>query len=220
MAKSEPDDRTRDRARTEEAILAAARNVLVEKGFGGWGVNAIARAAGCDKQLIYRYYGGLDGLAEALGTEIARETERALAAVPIPELTSYAELVASLINAQVAVLSSHPVMQRIIAWELSEPNELTRAFAAARSRALMAWFSGIKGDFTPPTGVDAPAINAVMIAAVQQMVISSAATGGFAGMPLETPTDWGRLRSTIRYLVLAAYGADQPGPEASGSIDH
>ena len=39
------DDRSRDRSRTELSIIAAARAVLVEKGFGGWGVNAIARAA-------------------------------------------------------------------------------------------------------------------------------------------------------------------------------
>jgi AcrR family transcriptional regulator len=212
MPNSETEDRTRDRARTEEAILTAARAVLVEKGFGGWGVNAIARAAGCDKQLIYRYYGGLDGLAEALGTEIAGETERALAAVPIPELTSYADLVASLIDAQIEVLSGHPIMQRIIAWELSQPNELTRAFAEARSRALMAWFAGIKGDFAPPMGIDAPAINAVLIAAVQQMVISSATVGSFAGMPMTEPGDWERLRSTIRHIAFAAYGKP-PSPD-------
>jgi AcrR family transcriptional regulator len=202
---------TRDRARTEEVILAAARGLLVEKGFGGWGVNAVARAAGCDKQLIYRYFGGLDGLAEALGTEIARETERALAAVPIPEIASYGELVAALIDAQIDVLGRHPVMQRIIAWELSEPNELTRAFAEARSRALMAWFAGIKGDFVPPAGVDAPAINAVLIAAVQQMVISSAAVGSFAGMPLAEPADWERLRATIRQIAIAAYASPGGG---------
>ena len=204
-----PDDRTRDRSRTEEAILDAARAVLVEKGFGGWGINGIARAAGCDKQLIYRYYGGLDGLAEALGIAIARETEAALAALPAPEVNSYGALVAALIDAQLHVLRSHPVMQRIIAWELSEANALTRAFAEARSRALMAWFARVKGDFAAPAGVDAPAINAVMIAAVQQMVLSAASIGGFAGMPLADPADWERLRSAIRRLVLAAY--DAPG---------
>ena len=202
----DPDDRTRDRARTQDSILDAARSVLVDKGFGGWGVNAIARAAGCDKQLIYRYFGGLDGLAEALGTQIARETEAALAALPAPEVSSYGTLVAALIDAQIHVLCSHPVMQRIIAWELSEANALTRAFAEARSRALILWFARVKGDFAAPPGVDAPAINAVMIAAVQQMVLSSAAIGGFAGMSLAEPADWERLRTAIRQLVLAAYG--------------
>lgn len=211
---SEPDDRTRDRSRTEDAILAAARAVLVDKGFGGWGVNAIARAAGCDKQLIYRYFGGLDGLAESLGTEIASETEAALTAVPAPDVASYGELVAALIDAQLHVLRNHPVMQRIIAWELSEANALTRAFAEARSRALVVWFAQVKGDFTAPPGVDAPAINAVLIAAVQQVVLSAGSIGGFAGMPLNEPAHWERLRAAIRLMVLAAYG----GP-AAGNAD-
>jgi len=208
----EPDDRGRDRTRTEDTILAAARRVLVEKGFGGWGVNAIARAAGCDKQLIYRYYGGLDGLAEALGTQIARETEAALANAPPPEVASYGALVAALIDAQFDLLRSHPVMQRIIAWELSEANALTRAFADARSRALTDWFAQVKGNFAAPAGVDAPAINAVLIAAVQQMVLSGASIGGFAGMPLAEPADWERLRAAIRRMVLSAYA--EPGHPA------
>ncbi|WP_439534575.1 TetR/AcrR family transcriptional regulator [Polymorphobacter sp.] len=206
------DDRGRDRSRTELAIIAAARAVLVEKGFGGWGVNAIARAAGCDKQLIYRYFGGLDGLAEALGIELAEDIERALAVAPVPHVASYGELVAALIDAQVEMLRNHRVMQRIIAWELSEANALTRAFAEARSRALIGWLARIKGGFTPPSGVDAPAVNAVLIAAVQQMVLSSVSIGGFAGMPLESPADWERLRSTIRSLVVAAY----EGPGGTG----
>jgi AcrR family transcriptional regulator len=65
------DRQTRNRARTEAAILAAAEMLLAERGFTAFGVNAIARAAGCDKQLIYRYFGGLDGLAEAIGRKLA-----------------------------------------------------------------------------------------------------------------------------------------------------
>lgn len=71
----------------------------------------------------------------------------------------------------------------------------------------MAWFARVKGDFAAPPGADAPAINAEMIAAVQQMVLSAASIGGFAGMPLAEPSDWERLRSAIRHLVLTAYGA-------------
>ncbi|MGO8006011.1 TetR/AcrR family transcriptional regulator, partial [Rhizobium ruizarguesonis] len=33
-------------------------------------IHAVARRAGCDKQLIYRYYGGLEGLVEAIGTDL------------------------------------------------------------------------------------------------------------------------------------------------------
>lgn len=202
------DDKTRDRARTQDAILAAAREVLVAKGFGGWGVNAIARAAGCDKQLIYRYFGGLDGLAEALGTGIAEELERALSETPDRTFADYAELVASLLDAFIRVLRAQPIMQRIIAWELSEPTPLTSSFAAARGRALGGWIARVKGNLAPPPGMDAPATNAVLIAAVQHVVLASRSSGAFAGIALSDETDWTRLRSSIRQLVYAAYRGD------------
>lgn len=203
-------DRTRDRSRTEDAILAAARGVLIEKGFGAWGVNAIARAAGCDKQLIYRYFGGLDGLAEALGTDVARAIETALSVAPSQPAASYAELVARLLDALVEVLRSNPLMQRIIAWELSEPNALTHSFAQARSRALADWIARLRGDLAPPANIDAPAINAALIAAVQQMVLGGAATGSFAGLPLCDESDWDRVRLAIRSLAMAAYASGDP----------
>lgn len=212
MPNSNAEDRTRDRARTEEAILSAARTVLVQKGFKGWGVNAIAREAGCDKQLIYRYYGGLDGLAKALGTQTAGDITSALTAVSTPKVTSYGELVAAMIDAQIQVLLSHPTMQRIVALELSEPNELTRSFAEGRSEALLIWFTRIKGHIRTPTAIDAPAINAMMIAAAQQLVISSVATGGFAGVPLIQSKDWDRMRAAFRKVIIAAY--DTSAPEA------
>ncbi|MFN6986979.1 MAG: TetR/AcrR family transcriptional regulator, partial [Rhizobium oryzihabitans] len=65
-----PEKRVKDRAATEKAIFNAARSLLAEEGFQGFGINAVARRAGCDKQLIYRYFGGLDGLIEAIGEDL------------------------------------------------------------------------------------------------------------------------------------------------------
>ena len=43
---AEEQRQTRDRARTEAAILSAAERQLADGGFTAFGVNAIARAAG------------------------------------------------------------------------------------------------------------------------------------------------------------------------------
>ena len=66
----------RDRSATSARILKAATELLAEGGFQNFGVNAVARRAGCDKQLIYRYYGGMDGLVDAIGGELARWNRR------------------------------------------------------------------------------------------------------------------------------------------------
>ena len=46
-------------------ILAAVGALIMRDGLAGVGINALAREAGCDKVLIYRYFGDLDGVYAA-----------------------------------------------------------------------------------------------------------------------------------------------------------
>ena len=46
---------------TEKKLLTAVSTIIEEEGFTKLGVNHIARQAKCDKVLIYRYFGGLEG---------------------------------------------------------------------------------------------------------------------------------------------------------------
>ena len=48
--------------RSETQLIEAVSTIITEEGFSKIGINKIARTAGCDKVLIYRYFGGLDGL--------------------------------------------------------------------------------------------------------------------------------------------------------------
>jgi len=56
---------SRDPIRTRERILRAARHEFVAKGFAGARVDAIARAAGVNKRMLYHYYGDKEGLYRA-----------------------------------------------------------------------------------------------------------------------------------------------------------
>lgn len=194
----------RDRDRTRQAILAAARELLAEKGFGGWGVNAVARAAGCDKQLIYRYFGGLEGLAEAIGAEMVTWLEEALAARPGAPPTSYAELMARLAVTLLDALRGNRLAQRILAWELTEPSPLATSFAEARGKALAAWVARERGALQRPAGVDAPVLNALLVAGVQQLVLSGAAGGRFMGIVLDD-AGWERVRNGVAAMTRAMY---------------
>lgn len=207
---SEKTSKSRDRARTEQEIIAAARHVLAESGFQGFGINAIARRAGCDKQLIYRYYGGLDGLAEAIGNDVAnclgRQLTEQMQGTPA---ISYADLIERLVLGFLAVLRADSLMQRVVAWEISEPTPMVLRLSAARAFVLRRWVERERGTLTPPDGVDGAALNAILVAAVQQLVLQGSATGGFAGITLDE-AGWQRLRQALSRIVHAAY-ADDPG---------
>lgn len=58
--------RTRDAAATRARILKAAEKEFAKKGLKGTRIDAIARRAGCNKALIYHYFGGKEDLFSAV----------------------------------------------------------------------------------------------------------------------------------------------------------
>ncbi len=84
----------KSRRKTEQNILRALGHLLLEQGFPAVGINAIARQAGCDKVLIYRYFNGLDGLLTAFAEttelwwevdEIITETAEQISQQPLQQ---------------------------------------------------------------------------------------------------------------------------------------
>lgn len=65
----DPDERQRDPARTRHALLDAARHEFADKGLSGARVSEIADRAGVNKQLISYYFGGKQGLYDAIVEE-------------------------------------------------------------------------------------------------------------------------------------------------------
>jgi TetR/AcrR family transcriptional regulator len=74
----EGETRQRDAERTRQALIDAALVEFARKGREGARVHDIAARAGVNKQLISYYFGGKDGLYDAIG-EQWRRTEEAIA---------------------------------------------------------------------------------------------------------------------------------------------
>ena len=201
----EPSSKSRDRDRTEGLIVDAARAVLAESGFQGFGVNAVARRAGCDKQLIYRYFGGVEGLVDAIGLGLANWIEDSLATESLPAPATYVEMAERLILGFLDALRANVIVQRIAAWEIADPSPLVARLTQARGMAMLRWMTRTRGDLTPPVGLDAPALNVMLIAAIQQIVLASAGPGSFAGVSLKTPEDWLRIRAAAVHMVRSVY---------------
>lgn len=192
--------KTRNREATRAALLDAAKQTLAEQGFQNFGVNAVARQAGCDKQLIYRYFDGLDGLLAAMGEDVALWLGEAPA---IRHGDSYGDWIAAMADAYLMALRGNPLLQKIILWELAAAPGSLKPLTEARGRAMMAWMAQARGRLTPPP--EAGLINATIIAAIQTFVLSAASTGAFSGLPLKDDADWSRLRAGLRTLAGRLY---------------
>lgn len=208
MAEPTPAPRARNRDETRASILAAAQALLADEGFSGFGVNALARRSGYDKQLIYRYFGGLDGLVDALGEASAGWVATHL----MPVLTEdpgpgYGDLVEAVMLAYLDALRGDSLMQKLVAWELSDASPQVRRLSDQRARAMGELVARMRGDRQPAPGLDAPALNAILIAAIQHLVLAGATSGRFSGLALCSDTDWDRAKAMLSRIVRALTAA-------------
>ncbi len=191
---------TRSRLRTEQRILDAVGALLLEQGYPAVGINAIARRAGCDKVLIYHYFGGFDELLLAFAEttelwwevdEIIRESAADCAAIPLHEYLQ------TLLDRYVAALESRPLALEVMAWEMSAQNNLTAALARTRGERGMELVKRIRAYYHQPN-IDIGGILGVFGAAINYLVIRT------RKQPQQYKTEeWWRLQQTIARLMQA-----------------
>jgi AcrR family transcriptional regulator len=196
----------RDRSATTQRILDAAQTILTDLGPSGFGVNAVARAAEVDKQLIYRYFGGLDGLLAALGERVADWwQDRLLEGAPETPPASYGALIELLALRLLQIMRSEPLAVQSALWELSDASGLVAPLTAARSRAMAAWMARARGDLRPPEGIDAAAVNAMIVSAISYTVLASRTSGTVVGLATSDDATWIRIEAAIRGLLRGVY---------------
>jgi AcrR family transcriptional regulator len=197
---------SRNKDETRQRILDAALALAGTAGFAALGINAVARAAEADKQLIYRYFGGLEGLLAAAGADVAERMAAALAPALQPPPASYAALAEALALALYDQMRADPMYRQLRLMEASAPSPATDAFRAARGEALRVWMAAARAGLDAPPGVDLPALNAVIIAAVE-----GAAILGPVGMETGTPATRDRLMPELSRIIAAAYAGARGG---------
>ncbi len=191
---------TRSRLKTEQRLLDAVGSILLEQGFPAVGINAIARRAGCDKVLIYRYFGGFEEslLAFAETTtlwwevdEIITESAEECSSIPLPDYLQ------SLLNRYVQALESRPLALEIMAWEMSEQNSLTQRLARTRGERGMELLKRIRAYYRQPN-IDIGGILGVFGASINYLVIRTRKQS----QQYKTE-EWWRLQQTIAKLLQA-----------------
>ncbi|MEQ9366698.1 MAG: helix-turn-helix domain-containing protein [Leptospirales bacterium] len=173
----------RNRAATRERLLGAAEQLLIKKGFQAMGVNAIAARAGIDKVLIYRYFGGFDGLLESIAGEreiwpalsvpehlkgdgrkiSGGSTDEGLSSerLPISRIAAN-QMLWEILQSNVESLRKHPLALEILVWSCAESNALTRAQAKLRRRQTRKLKEGLEQLIPAGTGEDAAAVYALV----------------------------------------------------------
>lgn len=188
----------KNRPQTEQKILQAVRQILLADGFPAIGINSIARQAGCDKVLIYRYFDGLDGLLQVLAetTELWWKVDEIILENDSKN-TPLAEYLQLLLKRHAEALQAQPLTLEIMAWELSEQNNLTIALARLRAERGMELVKKIRARYQNPN-IDIGGILGVFGAAINYLVIRTRRSP-----PQYMTEEWWRLQQTIAKLMEA-----------------
>ncbi|WP_251863599.1 TetR/AcrR family transcriptional regulator [Achromobacter sp. Marseille-Q4962] len=187
------------REQTERQIMRALEAQIRETGMAGVGVNAIAKRAGVSKELIYRYFDGLPGLLLAWMREQDYWTGRSgLLQADESSSRAPADLILSMLRAQIDALGGNETLREIRLWELVERNEVTARLADRRERAARAFIDRVDG----LTGeADVPAQVSIMLAGVLYLMLRAKTESHFLGVPLRTDEGWARLYAALQSMV-------------------
>ncbi|HXP73973.1 MAG TPA: helix-turn-helix domain-containing protein [Stellaceae bacterium] len=203
----------KSRVKTELGILKALEGVLTRHGFEGLGVNAVAQAAGVSKELIYRYFGGLEGLILAWVEErdywsIRRidGTQHRLEVAGADAKTMMRHSLKTFLRD----LRSKPQIQEIRRWEVHSRSPLARRIARRREEAGRRLMSKIPED----PAHDIAAIYGVLQAGLCYLVLRSTVLKSYGGVSLRSAGGWKRFERAVDEILDAVF--DQT-PRESGA---
>jgi len=192
----------RDRQITSRRLISAVGSLLAKKGFKSIGVNAVAREAGVDKVLIYRYFGGLEELIAAFGKEgdfwpsaleLAGGDLQKFSQMPLDERLSV--FASNFIDA----LRKRPLTQAIMAWEIIEPNGLTEELERIREQSIIEFFQMFF--VKDQRQIDLQAIIMLIGAAISYLVLRSKNIDLFGGLDLGSEQGWKRIEKAIETIA-------------------
>ena len=189
---------------TKKKLINATKKILAEKGFQNIGINSIAREAGVDKVLIYRYFGGLEQLLRVLAKssdfwptieEMAGGSREDIQSMDIKKLST------NILKGRLRELRKRPATQEILRWELIERNELTdqlhfeRESQGDQLNELVPFSTGKIG------GVDIPAVTALILSGITYLILRSKTADTFNGIDLHSEKGWKRIEDAIDVVI-------------------
>jgi AcrR family transcriptional regulator len=137
-----------------EQLLDATKAIVVRDGFHAVSIEAVARAAGITRPIVYGHFEDLGGLLEAL---VERESRRALSQLP----ETYDDLLAALTAYLTAVRADPDTWRLVLVPQEGAPRLLHERIAAGRA-AVIARLAQALG---PATGLPDPELTAHMLSA-------------------------------------------------------
>jgi AcrR family transcriptional regulator len=192
----------RNSEETKARILASLARIIARDGLGAVGVNTLAREAGADKVLIYRYFGDLDGVYAAYAErgDFWWTCAELIEGID-PATTSLAGAVKLCLRRHALAIRARPVTLAVLAAEPTERTPLVIALEAVRERRSLELSAWLGQHYVLPRDIDLAAISLLLSAAINYLAARSRKIRVMSGVPIQSDDDWRRLLAALDQIV-------------------
>jgi len=192
----------RNRAKTTQRIVEALEEVISERGLEGVGVNRIAEKANVSKVLIYRYFGGMEGLLEyyvKMGKLFPVFTPAILDQIRPLHDSDVARIWYRQVIQTYRYFRTFKAAREVLKASVIENDPIAETTARAQDEEmtrLVSQLSFVKG-------ADTEAISAVVLGAMTYLTIMAQNDRTMIGIDLRSEEGWQRIESAIKTIYIS-----------------
>ncbi|ARN73435.1 TetR/AcrR family transcriptional regulator [Oceanicoccus sagamiensis] len=191
------------RAATETRIIKAFEKVLKRDGISNVGVNAVIKEAGVGKGLLYEYFGGLDGLADAwvARSHFIPDAEE-IAGKPLDQFLeqSLADQIRDVHINYASMLRKNALAQEIFVEELQPTTKMSKTASHIRAQIGITHESFFT-KLTPVSDPDYHALIFTLHAASNYLALRSKTSPVFNGVDMSKDEGWEMLMGMLSTVV-------------------
>lgn len=199
----------RNEADKRERLLKAVGDTLAEHGYEGLGLNRIALRAGVSKPMVYRYFGGLNGLLKVYieNTDVWLPYFRSLELPDSPTIEELKRCFIQMLQDQFRFFRGNQEMQKLILWQISAYNAHMRTACEAREQEGIRLLQLADAHFRG-SGISLKAVMALLVGGLYFNVLhESADAGTMAGIDLKNERDFEAMLEAMAQVVESAFRA-------------
>ncbi len=192
----------RNRAKTTERIVNALEEVITERGLEGIGINRIAERAGVSKVLIYRYFGGLEGLMEyyvKMGKLFPILPPAVLDQIRPLHESDLARVWYRQVIQTFRFFRTFKAAREVLKATMIE-NDVT---ADVTSRAQDEEMTRLVKQLSFVDGADSEAVSAVIIGAMAHLTLLAQNNRTMIGIDLRSEEGWQRIENAIKTIYIS-----------------
>ena len=201
----------RNRAATILRVVNALEQVLVEEGLQSLCVESVAKKAAVSKVLLYRYFGGLDGLLEyyiRMGRLVPQYTPLLLEQIQPAQPADLGPIWSGQALYVFQQFRSSRAAREPLKATVNETSPLSNLI----SSSLDAELTRLVNQLAFVEGGDHQAISAVLVGALSYLTIQAQNNRPVIGLDLRDESDWTRIEEAVKSLfkAIAQLAIDSP----------